>query len=504
MEWAEQFEPGLYLFRGVSNAEYKIQASAYRRLIDERDQTPTNLLEINKRIIDDARLQGHGQKNEDQLSDLELLAELQHYGAATCLIDFTHSAQVALWMACQRESKETAKSKVFNGKVFAVDISDPNRFQKVTSRLVKKDIDCFFNGDEHERYPLYQWQPKQQNNRIIAQQSVFLFGGAQIESEAECTILKNSKESILISLEKSGSISEARMFPDFDGFANLRAHDRLYVEHDALGYLQRGIEAHKERKLDEAIKHYTESIQLKPDNPILSRAYSNRGNAHEGKGEHDLAFEDYSKAIEINPDNADAYFYRGFVYELKRNARKAIKDYDKAIELNPEHIDAYVARAGVANRDSELVIKDYSKAIELNPHRSYAYRNRGLTYEKRGEVDLAIKDYDKAIDLNSDSSLDYSHRARAYRANGKTDLAIEDYRRAIHLNPYYINNYYDLTVIFMCQRNWENAKDVLIAAQNRELDIISLFSQYHQSIAHLEEEIGVELSEDITAMLREE
>ena len=274
MKWAEQFELGLYLFRGASNEKYPIQASAYRRLLDKRDQIPANLLEINKRIIDDARLQGHGQKNGERLSDLELLAELQHYGAATCLIDFTYSAQVALWMACQGGSKGTAKSKVFNGKIFAVNISDPAQFQKVTSQSVEKDIDCFFESDKRKGYSLYQWQPKQQNNRIIAQQSVFLFGGAKIESEAECIILKNSKESILTSLEKSGGITEARMFPDFDGFANLRAHDRLYVEHDALGYFQRGIEAHKERKLDEAIKHYTKSIQLEPDNLILTSALS--------------------------------------------------------------------------------------------------------------------------------------------------------------------------------------------------------------------------------------
>ncbi len=497
MEWAEQFEPGLYLFRGVSNAEYEIQASAYRRLIDERDQTPANLLEINKRIIDDARLQGHGQKNGDQLSDLELLAELQHYGAATCLIDFTYSAQVALWMACRQRSKWN-----INGKVFAVRSDDPIRFKKVTSDSVQKKLDYFFKMDEPRGYPLYQWQPKQQNNRIIAQQSVFLFGGAKIGSEAECTILKNSKESILTFLEKSGGISEARMFPDFDGFANLRAHDRLYVEHDALGYLQRGIEVHKEGKLDEAIKHYTKSIQLKPDNPILSRAYSNRGNAYDGKGQHDLAFKDYSIAIEINPDDADAYFYRGFTYELKRNYEEAIKDYDKAIELNPNHVDAYVYRAGVANRDLELVIKDYSKAIELNPNFVYAYRNRGLTYKKKGKVDLAIKDYNKAIELNSDSALDYSHRARAYRDDGETHLAIEDYSRSIHLNPYYIDNYYDLAMIFLCQQNWESAKEVLIEAKNKELDIISFFSEYHRTIVDIEEEIGVELPEDIAVMLR--
>ena len=500
IEWAEQFNDGQYLFRGVSNEKYEIEASAYRRL-DKKDRIPANLLKINKRLIEDARLQGHGQKDGDQFSDLELLAELQHYGAATCLIDFTYSAQVALWMACHPGSKGPA-----NGKVFAVNISDPNRFQKVKSLSLKKDIDCFFQLDERGRYSLYQWQPKPQNNRIIAQQSIFLFGGDEIKEEVECLILKDSKRDIRLSLEKAAGITEAMLFPDFGGFVSVRAQNKPYIELDALGYLQRGIEAHKESKLDEAIKHYTHVIDWQPDDSILVRAYNRRGNAYEGKGKQDLAFEDYSMAIKINPDDADAYFYRGFTYELKGNFGEAmaIKDYDKAIELKPDHVDAYIYRAGVSNRDPKLAIKDYSKAIELNPKFAYAYRNRGLTYEKRGEVDLAIKDYNKAIDLNSVSALDYSYRARAYKKKGVTALAIEDYKMAITLNPYYDKNYYDLIMIRLQQQDWKNAKADLIDAQNRELNIISLFSQYHRTIADLEEEIGVELPEDIAAMLRGE
>ena len=91
IKWTEQFEPGLYLFRGVSNKDYEIQASAYRRLPEVDRNNPMKLLKINKEMISYARLEGHDQRNGLQLFDLELLAELQHYGAATCLIDFTYS-----------------------------------------------------------------------------------------------------------------------------------------------------------------------------------------------------------------------------------------------------------------------------------------------------------------------------------------------------------------------------------------------------------------------------
>ena len=360
IKWTTQFSDGQYLFRGVSNHNYEIEASASRRL-GENDSDPEKLLKINKEMIRDARLEGHDEKNGQRLFDLELLAELQHYGAATCLIDFTYSAQVALWMACRQRSKWD-----INGKVFAVRSDDPIRFKKVTPDSLQKDLDYFFKSDQRTGYPLYQWQPKQQNNRIISQQSVFLFGGSQIEPETECIILKNSKESILTSLEKSGGISEARMFPDFDGFARLRAHDRLYVEPNARHYLQRGIEAEQENRWDDAIAYYNEVISLEPvDNLTL----------------------------------AEAYCYRA--------------------------------------------------------------------YGNQGEYGLAIKDYNKAIELN----------------------------------PHNVNNFYHLVIIQLKQQKWKNAKADLITAQNRGLDIINLFSQYHPTLVDLKEEIGTELPKDIAAML---
>ena len=358
MKWAEQFDKGQYLFRGVSNEDYKIEASASRRL-GENGNDPNKLLKVNKEMINEARLEGHDLKDGQRLSDLELLAELQHYGAATCLIDFTYSAQVALWMACQRESKRTTGRKVFNGKVFAVNISSPTRFQKVTSQSLGEDIDCFFVSDGRRGYPLYQWQPKQQNNRIIAQQSVFLFGGAKIEAEAECVILKNSKESILISLEKSGGISEARMFPDFDGFARLRAHDRIYVEPNVQSMLGRASELHKEGRLDDAITAYDAIISLQSNDLALASAYYNRANVHlEYADAIDLYIEDLSMAIQLKPDYVEAYFDRGFAYLLdKGEADLAKEDFTKLIQFEPNNAEAYCLR-GI----SWLHLKNWKKA----------------------------------------------------------------------------------------------------------------------------------------------
>ena len=127
IKWAAQFNDGQYLFRGVSKGSYEIEASAYRRLPEGARNNPAWLLRINQDLIEKAQLLVHDQKNGQRLSDLELLAELQHFGAATCLIDFTRNALVALWLACQQSTTRDANGKVreVNGKVFAVHSSPP-------------------------------------------------------------------------------------------------------------------------------------------------------------------------------------------------------------------------------------------------------------------------------------------------------------------------------------------------------------------------------------------
>ena len=141
IEWASQFNDGQYLFRGVSKDSYKIEASAYRRLITNK--TAARLLKVNQELIEKAKSRGHDEKNGQRLFDLEILAELQHFGAATCLIDFSRNALAALWFACQQSSKGKA-----NGKVFVVRSDDPAQFKTVTTDLIEKDIDRFFKLDE--------------------------------------------------------------------------------------------------------------------------------------------------------------------------------------------------------------------------------------------------------------------------------------------------------------------------------------------------------------------
>ena len=217
----------------------------------------------------------------------------------------------------------------------------------------------------------------------------------------------------------------------------------------------------------------------------LIGAYYNRGIAYFNKGDFDRAIVDFSEAIELNPDDAVAYNNRGGIYYLKEEYESAIADFSKAIELNPGYAIAYNNR-GVAyylKKEYESAIVDFSEAIELNPNYAIAYNNRGRTYGVRGEVD--------SLTLRPDSPT--SKRA--------VIRAIKDYNPAIGLNPKLAPAYYNRGVAWLRLREWERAKSDLTVAREMGINIITEFRNDYDSAESFERRNGVQLPEDIAAML---
>lgn len=547
LEWAKQFSDGQYLFRGVPKKSYKIEAGACRRLPKADRYNPAKLLKINQELIDKARLLGHDQLSGDQLPDLALLAELQHFRAATCLIDFTRNALIALWFACEQitttespENKKKTDSKdeveETDGKVYAVRIDDPARFRTITSDLLEENLDYFFVEDENDRYPLYQWQPKLQNNRIIAQQSVFIFGGAKIEAADECIISRDAKEDLLKALDKLAGLTEATIYPDSDGFARLHVQNNPDFEPDSQGYLQRGIEVHQKGEREEAITYYTTVISplpdetmQPPDKDILSWAHHHRGVAYLGEEPSDsaidLGIEDFTKAIQLKteiiesvPENstrtrrlkrelARIYIYRGAArYWQKGDFDSAITDYTEAAELDPEYAEAYKDRgfAYLNNGDIDKSIADYTKAIDIDQELTEAYKDRATAYLANSDFDNAIVDYTKAIQLDPDDTNTYNYRGLAHFRNSEVDKAIDDLSRSIQLKPDSADAYYNRGIVQLSLKNWEEAKTDLITATNNQLDVATEFQKDYESIEDFERGMDVELPEDIVSILTAE
>ena len=140
-------------------------------------------------------------------------------------------------------------------------------------------------------------------------------------------------------------------------------------------------------------------------------------------GQIDRAIEAYSRALELNPRDAEAYNNRGIAYHRKREVDQAIEDYSKVMELNPGLAIAYNNR-GVAHNSKGKVdgaIEDYNIAIGLNPDFVDAYYNRGEVWLRRREWEKAKADLitakSRGVDIVAAFRNDYKNIAAFERAN---------------------------------------------------------------------------------------
>ncbi len=175
---------GNAIWRGQSKINWALHPSGVRRLLNYGwadkggiNSTPapisykTNVLQssINQyeqRLLNEARRMGYDYQNGRRLYDLELLSVLQHYGAATRLLDFTKNAFVALWFACQSHKDEVGV--VFTGRLIT-------QMQKAKRIINYSDI-MLPIGEFLKKYKnrICFWEPIHIFQRMKVQQGIFL------------------------------------------------------------------------------------------------------------------------------------------------------------------------------------------------------------------------------------------------------------------------------------------------------------------------------------------
>lgn len=117
------YVPGKFIFRGVSDEKYHVLSSAGRRLKELNKQNDFIRYHVN--LVSNARKMGYGKLDlQTELSDLEILAEIQHLGGATCLTDFTTNFLIALWFA-------TSPKEDADGKLVWLDLGQPTNFRLI-------------------------------------------------------------------------------------------------------------------------------------------------------------------------------------------------------------------------------------------------------------------------------------------------------------------------------------------------------------------------------------
>jgi tetratricopeptide (TPR) repeat protein len=80
-------------------------------------------------------------------------------------------------------------------------------------------------------------------------------------------------------------------------------------------------------------------------------------------------------------------------------------------------------------------------AITLGENDASVYSNRGVAYERLGQLEQAIEDFTRAITLDPNYGIAYSKRGGAYYAQGQDELSLADLNRALEINPQHARPY---------------------------------------------------------------
>lgn len=201
----------------------------------------------------------------------------------------------------------------------------------------------------------------------------------------------------------------------------------------AYAYTNRGAYYRETGRVELALADLNRSVEIEADANNLNQ----RGVILRQMGRPQEAINDYTKAIEDDPGNHQAWLNRANALLDLRQFQRAIQDLDKAIELRPMEAKTYSSR-GVAYAQMGQWANaeaNFKRAVELNPGFAEVYTNRGLMHFQRGNSQQAIADFEKYLTLVPDDHQIVFDIGNIYQSTGNDARAVEYYSRAIAMNP---------------------------------------------------------------------
>ncbi|MCS0445089.1 FRG domain-containing protein [Vibrio diabolicus] len=224
-----------WIYRGQSNSEWKLQSSLYRSVSQAksvREIANMRSSSINHRFNEKNMLDrfkscahlhlSHLPRSGDSLSWLALM---QHHGAPTRLLDFSFSPYIALYFALESGNEDSAVYMLNHDAIRKV---DDEHFGNSRKEIYKR---VMYGDDYDDEICLFAFEPEFANQRLIAQQGLFVATNrVDYSHEAaleEYNLRKLDACKIIIpkALRYQGirmlhqmNISSATIYPGLDGF----------------------------------------------------------------------------------------------------------------------------------------------------------------------------------------------------------------------------------------------------------------------------------------------
>lgn len=269
---------------------------------------------------------------------------------------------------------------------------------------------------------------------------------------------------IALSQQNLGNLQEQRTSAD----AAIKKGTKYVGE----AYFLVGDAYHKERKFEEALAAYQQSLASK-DDPTVYRAMAN---IYRNQSRFNEAITVLRKLLRNSPQDGGIYTELSRYYSLADRHKEATQAAQAAISFLPDQSAAYtnLCRAYNDSEEFSLAIGSCNKALQLAPDDGETNFYLGRAYEKTGRKAEADKYYPKAVAALEDEMRKnpefyegFYLLGNAYTSTASYDKAVEAYKKSLELSPRFTKARYNLGSIYMFQEK----KDLAVEQYNSLLEL---------------------------------
>ena len=136
-------------------------------------------------------------------------------------------------------------------------------------------------------------------------------------------------------------------------------------------------------------------------NNQLPAVYVTLGRIHDGTGRHELALQEFQRALDLDHKDADALLGLADSYARVGRSQEAEDTYKRAAAMRPENWSGHYRLGSFYFQQGRFEEAEYQfrKVIELTPDNAQAHSSLGIALMQRTLLDEAETELKKSIDL---------------------------------------------------------------------------------------------------------
>ncbi len=206
-----------------------------------------------------------------------------------------------------------------------------------------------------------------------------------------------------------------------------------------------------------SVKWFQRAISIDPNDET---AHLKIANIFLFSKEHQKAFAEINKVLQMNVYNADAYFLKGLCYKDMGETARAISSFQTAVQTEPRYFDGFMQLGLLYTKKKDpLALQYFDNAIKVDSTNMEAHYAKAMFYQSQEEFEKAKAVFKRALSINRNYAEAHYNMGWMLLQQDSTEKARREFERVIILSPDNAKAYYNRGLCYEILGNFQNAKD---------------------------------------------